>query len=271
MATSTVMFRTALKLFLIFAIKRPSLVSASSCCYCFHGEDVRDAISTHIYESLHVYQQNTTMRIRPKVTIQILLLFSGDVERCPGPVVDEISQDYEHILHRKGFKMFHLNVRGLWGNLSNITQILSDYKKIDILALGETHIADEPEEMYQIDSYTFVSRPRKNGKGGGVACYIHESINWIRRYDLESEEVECLWIEILLEKSKSLLVSVIYKPPEGSHYLQENFTNLLNLMLSIATKSKKETIVIGDLNVNYMIKKITKILNRYLNCMALSR
>ena len=151
------MFRTALKLFLIFAIKRPSLVYANSCCYCFHGEDVRDAISTHIYESLHVYQQNTTMRIRPKVAIQILLLLRGDVERCPGPVVDEISQDYEHILHRKGFKMFHLNVRGLWGNLSNITQILSDYKKIDILALGETHIADEPGEMYQIDSYTFVS------------------------------------------------------------------------------------------------------------------
>ena len=112
--------------------------------------------------------------------------------------------------------------------------------------------SDEQGELYNIDDYTFLSRPRRNGKGGGVAFYINNSINWIRRFDLESKELECLWIEIFHKNSKSFLISVMYKPPVGSNYLQENFTTLLNLMLSLATKSTKEIILLGDLNTNYL-------------------
>ena len=112
--------------------------------------------------------------------------------------------------------------------------------------------------MYNIDGYSFVSKPRINGKGGGIACYINENINWTRRHDLESNDLECIWIEIFPVKAKSLLVAVIYKPPEGSRYLHENFKNLLNDMLSLATKSNKETIIMGDLNVNYMDKNDNK-------------
>ena len=194
------------------------------------------------------------IRMQPKVALQILLLLSGDIERCPGPEENEVRLDFDRILRCKGLKLFHLNIRGLWTNLSNISQIFSDNKNIDILSLGETHIADEPGEMYTIDGYTFVNRPRKNGKGGGVACYVHDNINWIRRFDLESKDLECLWLEIIPAKSKSFLLAVMYKPPEGSRYLQSNFINLLNDMLSLATKSNKETIIMGDLNVNYLDK-----------------
>ena len=83
MAVSTVTLRLALKFFLIFAIRRPSLTTANSCCYCFHGEEAKDVLSTNTYESLHVYQENTsTLKIQPKVALQILLLLSGDIERC---------------------------------------------------------------------------------------------------------------------------------------------------------------------------------------------
>ena len=168
----SVMLRIALKRFLIFVVRKPSLVSSNSCCYCLHGEEVQDMVSTHTYESLHVYQQHMKIRMQPKVALQILLLLSGDIERCPGPEENEVRLDFDRILRCKGLKLFHLNIRGLWTNLSNISQIFSDNKNIDILSLGETHIADEPGEMYTIDGYTFVNRPRKNGKGGGVACYV---------------------------------------------------------------------------------------------------
>ena len=99
--------------------------------------------------------------------------------------------------------------------------------------------------------------------------YVNDSINWIRRYDLESKDLECIWIEIFPEKSNSFLISVIYKPPEGSNYLQQNFTTLLNQTLSLATKLKKETIIFGDINTNYLDK--SQKLNRFLTCLHLSR
>jgi len=39
-----------------------------------------------------------------------------------------------------------------------------------------------------------------NGKGGGVAVYINENINFKRRQDLENPHIESLWIEILIKK-----------------------------------------------------------------------
>ena len=155
-----------------------------------------------------------------------------------------------------------------WINLANITQILTDFKKINILSLGETHIRDEPEEMFKMDGFTFLSRPRSNGRGGGVGIYVKDDINWIRRNDLESNDIESIWIEIFPEKSKSFLFSVIYKPPVGSHYLYQNFTILLNQMLSLVTKSKKEAIIMGDLNTNYLNTADNKDIKSIFNLMG---
>jgi exonuclease III len=124
---------------------------------------------------------------------------------------------------------------------------------IDIFCLSETHMQDEPEELYSIDGYSFISKPRCNGLGGGVAIYISERINWTRRYDLESE-LECVWIEVFPIKSKSFLICAIYRPPDSSSYTHANFENLFANMLNSATADSKEAIIMGDLNVNYRKK-----------------
>ena len=121
---------------------RTATAKTESSTKTFIGEEVADVSSTLTYESLHVLQQNTTVQIKPKVALQILLLLSGDVERCPGPLTDEVQQDFNRVLKHRGMKLFNLNVRGLWGNLSNISQILSDYKKIDILLEKHTSEAN---------------------------------------------------------------------------------------------------------------------------------
>ncbi len=50
-------------------------------------------------------------------------------------------------------------------------------------------------ELYKIPGYVFIYRNPKHGLGGGVPMYIRESINWERRYDLENDGVEGIWIE----------------------------------------------------------------------------
>ena len=62
--------------------------------------------------------------------------------------------------------------------------------------------------------------------------------------DLENDDIEGIWLEIFVKKSCSFLIGVIYRPPNS-------FESTLNDMLDTCVSEGKETIVMGDLNVNY--------------------
>ena len=249
----SVMLRIALKLLIILWLKKPGFTTASSVCYVFHGEEAIDPNQTLVYQSLWCYQQIYDAQVGRKVDLQLLLILSGDVELCPGPECGDclnINPELECLIKQRGLKCFHLNVRGLWSNLCHVTELLTAHTDIGIFTLSETHIQDEPDELYVINGYSFISLPRSNGLGGGVAVYISEQINWTRRYDLESE-LECIWLEIFPYKTKSFLICSMYRPPDTSSYTHANFKNLFAGMLDLATANLKEVIVMGDLNVNY--------------------
>ena len=86
------------------------------------------------------------------------------------------------------------NIRGLYANFGKILTFLQSYRKTHFLSLSETHLDNTtPNELFKIPGYNFVRKNRKNGKHGGVGAFVHESIPYIRREDLESEKLECLW------------------------------------------------------------------------------
>ena len=77
--------------------------------------------------------------------------------------------------------MFHQNVRGLLGNLAHVSTLLQSSPGMDILTLSETHLEVQNEladAACNIPGYSFISRPRKSAKGGGVAAYIGDHIVW---------------------------------------------------------------------------------------------
>ena len=105
----------------------------------------------------------------------------------------------------------------------------------------------------QIDGYSFISKPRKSAKGGGVGAYISSSVPYHRRLDLELDDIECLWIEVLFPKSKGFLVGFIYRPPDSSKHLSKNFTCKLESTLTNISLENKECISTGDMNCNYLV------------------
>ena len=114
--------------------------------------------------------------------------------------------------------ILHQNVRGLFGKIDYVRDILENFN-VDILALSETHINDEHPTCFDIPGYTFVYKNLSTGAGGGVAAYISTNIKWVRRNDIESDNAEVLWIEILPFKAKSFLIGTMYRPPDTSKYL----------------------------------------------------
>ncbi len=124
------------------------------------------------------------------------------------------------------------------------------------MTLSETHIVDrhydDVEGLFIIDGYKFIKQNRKQGRAGSVAVYIKDNILWKRRYDLETDNIESIWLEIFIAKSKSILIATFYRPPESSVYLPNDFNKTFNDMLLNGTKENKEIIILRDFNADYL-------------------
>ena len=84
---------------------------------------------------------------------------------------------------------------------------------------------------------------------GCVCIYIINSIAFNTRTDLQTDGhgVESLWIELLLPKTKPIVIGTIYRPPKMSDFI-DKFENVLCQL-----KSDTETIILGVFNI--FIKK----------------
>ena len=192
-------------------------------------------------------------------TVMLFVLFL----LIPGSAVSLSCSDEklaDGFMNKKGLKILHQNVRGLLCNLPLIQKFLFTHHQTDIFCCSETHIKEYEniKNLYTIEGYEFVSRNRTNGSGGGVGIYIKNQLEWKRRDDLENESIECLWLEIFLKHTNSLLVGCYYKPPKTSEYLSKEFNTTFNDTLSSLQKEHKEVIFLGDFNANYLVKRDSK-------------
>ncbi|KAK3105198.1 hypothetical protein FSP39_019583 [Pinctada imbricata] len=194
------------------------------------------------------------------------IYLSGDVETNPGPyshltpssVSSESSISNSEIGTYNEVSFIHLNVQSIVPKIDLITAELTSF---DILVFTETWLKPStPICDYEIPGYnpphTYI---RPNRIGGGVSVYIKPEIPSKRRPDLEVPNIECVWLEINMNKKKILLGS-FYRPPDSS----SDYWNLINHSIDLAFNSKIDNIIVtGDFNCNQIsnnhneIKKIS--------------
>ena len=73
--------------------------------------------------------------------------------------------------------------------------------------LDETILQSE----IQISSYELL-RCDRNRNGGGVDCYIRSDISYLQKHFFP-KEIENIFVEFFLPKTKPLNVGIIYRPP----------------------------------------------------------
>ena len=95
----------------------------------------------------------------------------------------------------------------------------------------------------QINNYDLLSRDR-NRNDGGVACYIRSDISYIQKQHFP-EEIENIFFEILLPKTKLIVVWIIYSLPTENY-----FREILNKNFPSIDTDTKETYILGDFNTN---------------------
>ena len=118
--------------------------------------------------------------------------------------------------------------------------------------------------------YHIVRKDRKSGKGGGVVVFIRDDLKWQRRTDLENE-MESIVIELFIQKSKPFIVCTIYRPPDSSLHNIDDFETQLNDFLTTNVTEDKETIILGDLNVDYNKRNDHKSIKDLFNLVGLKQ
>ena len=124
-------------------------------------------------------------------------------------------------LKRKGINIVFLKIQGLCGKemckFSEVKSMLIsvENRKLHVFAMCETKLKQHKlSSAFYFDGFhqSFRRDNLKSG-GGGIIVYVRNDIIAKRRTNLEINDIDCLWIEILPHKDKSFLVGPFYRNP----------------------------------------------------------
>ena len=112
----------------------------------------------------------------------------------------------------KGTPLWHLNVNSL---LSKIEELRTPAfnTNISVLAITEAKLdSNVSNDWLKIDYYNSL-RSDRNKNSDGVACCIKKNVAHNRQSINITRDMENIVLDILLPKSKSITVGIIYRPP----------------------------------------------------------
>lgn len=125
---------------------------------------------------------------------------------------------------------------------------------IHVLSFTETWLTKEiMDGEVDISGYSLFRKDRNQSKGGGVGVFVRNDIDVSRRYDLEIDDIEGIWLEITLPKSRAFLVGTFYRPPNSSNHHNKDFMKKMDNILELAVAEGREIILNGDFNCDLMI------------------
>ena len=118
----------------------------------------------------------------------------------------------------------------------------------------------------QIPGYVSLHQTRKNRRGGGLCIFLLESLSYKVRDDLavNSSAIECLCVEVFNKDSKSIVLNLAYRPPNGDPNELENHFNNILLKREI---TNKELVLVGDFNINVLDFNESQMVQNFVNLM----
>ena len=190
--------------------------------------------------------------ISPSTLVLILIIRSGDVHVHPGPNVNTnhttqpVISDELHHFSKKGLHFIHLNIRSLLPKLDELI-LLATKTNAAVIGITESWLDDSVEDSeVEVCGYSILRHDR-NRHGGGVCLYIRSDISFSPSIDLQTNNVETVWSEVLLPKTRPILTGICYRPPK-----QSDFVDLLELSFNEG-HSFNEYILLGDFNTDILL------------------
>ena len=128
--------------------------------------------------------------------------------------------------------IIHLIINSLFPKINEL-QYAAHCSNAAVIGIHESKLGES-----QINNYGQLRRDR-NKNGEGVTCYIRSDMTYIQKQYF-SDKIENTFFEILLPKTKPVMVAIIYRSPTRNNVLEilsKNFP-------SISTDSKETNVLV---------------------------
>jgi len=151
--------------------------------------------------------------------------------------------------------LLHHNIRSVSKNLDQLLSYVCNVGvPFTIIGLSETWLTENNKDLYGITNYVSLHECRQDKRGGGVSLFIHNSVDFKNRPDLNqfNDCIESLFIEVdgrSVGKDRNVIVGVIYRPPNTDLNV---FNNSLTGILSTIKVENKLCYIMGDTNINLL-------------------
>ena len=105
-----------------------------------------------------------------------------------------------------------LNARSLSCEKMDELQITVETNNVSIVCVTETWFKECMDiHSLTMEGFCLERKDRNNGRGGGVACYIRNDINYKRLVDMEDSELEVIWFKIMPKKCLENLLAYYWR------------------------------------------------------------
>lgn len=163
------------------------------------------------------------------------------------------------IFTKRGLHIIHININSLLLKIEEL-RIIASKTNIAIIGITESKLDKTVlNNEIKIPGYNII-RADRNRHGGGVLCYIRDNICFNERENF-SNEIENIFLDVLLPKTKPILVGILYRPPDQPGFLYK----LSNAINNTTNFDNQEVYILGDLNINlrYTGRRIPNGIKRY--------
>ena len=118
-----------------------------------------------------------------------------------------------------------------------------------IIGLTETWLQDQPHSLFSLSQHNLIFNNRTNKRGGGVAVYVPDHLNFkvLSHINTMNLAMEVVFIELVLQNKKNIVVGTIYRPPSSNH--NEFLVEMQHLLVHPLLQNK-HCIIMGDFNVD---------------------
>ena len=144
----------------------------------------------------------------------------------PEPVYNHYPPNLKEwdIFKIKGLHLLHLKVISLLPKIDELRYI-AQLSNATVTRITEPKLGNYTlDSEIQIDDYQIL-RCDRNRKGGGVDCCARNDLSYIEK-EFFPEEIENIFFEMLLLKTKLITVGISHRTPNQNNFLQtlnENF------------------------------------------------
>ena len=147
--------------------------------------------------------------------------------------------------------MVHQNIRSLL-HKSDIAEAYIEAHNVDVLVLTETHLkATVPDSQIDITGFSLFRRDRLNKGGGGVAIYCRSDLR--PRVVEARSNLELLRVDLTVQ-GRCIHILGVYLPVFDLPDRIRAVDDLEDYLLSLPPQQLRNTIILGDFNINLLLK-----------------